>query len=62
MNKLIKAVILPKYSAELYETPQGYYVLQTTTGYSYFNISFETKDLKLALLLFDQKIQELEGQ
>lgn len=59
-NRLVKSVINPTYSVDLYETPDGEYIVQSEVegGLQHYSMPM---DLKSALYAFDQKVQELEG-
>jgi len=59
-NKLIKSIIQPGFSVELYETPDGEFIVQQDIVGGLQHQS-RPMDLKSAFHAFDQILQELEG-
>lgn len=60
-NKLLKSLCTNRFLIELYETPQGTYILSHDTNDGEIVHSAPITDYKLADYMFELLIRELEG-
>lgn len=61
-GKLVKAIIAGRYEVSLYEMDDGTFSVQYSTDDIGTVNTHNISDLRMALFMFDTKVDELEGQ